>query len=69
MVLLPGAQETTANQVVNVALIFGQARAIRRNAKSSPSVQTMIVKGADHNYFGCEMELATAVADWTENLN
>src|SRR5947208_1847037 len=31
VILLPGAQETTANQVVNLTLISGQARAIRRN--------------------------------------
>ncbi len=41
---------------------------IRQNAQSSPRVQTRMFEGGDHSYRGCEQEVATAIADWIDNL-
>ena len=41
---------------------------IKRNATSSPRVDSMLIEGAEHNYLGCEKELAHITGDWVGTL-
>jgi pimeloyl-ACP methyl ester carboxylesterase len=41
---------------------------VRRNAKSSPRVDTAMIEGSDHNYNGHEGEVAALIARWVESL-
>jgi pimeloyl-ACP methyl ester carboxylesterase len=50
-------------EAVNVP-VKEAAALIERAATSAPSVETLIVRGANHTYWGHESELAAAVADF-----
>ena len=41
---------------------------IRRNTWSSPRVDTRIIPGADHVYWGKAHETARLISRWTEDL-
>ena len=41
---------------------------IERNAVASPRVETHMVEGADHSYYGHEQEIAAILAQWVEGL-
>lgn len=40
---------------------------VRRNAIASPSVDTAMFSGSDHNYTGHEVEVATAIGKWVDD--
>jgi hypothetical protein len=41
---------------------------IRRSARSSRKVDTVMIPGGAHDYMGCEHELAEAVGNWVDGL-
>ncbi len=41
---------------------------IRRNARSAPRVDTLMIQGGDHSYLGHWPEVADAIADWVATL-
>jgi hypothetical protein len=42
--------------------------ALKRNARSAPSADSVYVSGADHLYHGREMVVADGIADWLERV-